>query len=409
MKGNQDLVTAVSGQERQFDVVIVGGCGRAGLPLGLAFARCGLRVAAYDIDSQRVETVAAGVMPFREEGADELLRDVLANGRLSVTTEPKVVSQADAVIIIIGTPIDEFLNPKISELTRCVEDVAPWIRSGSLIVLRSTVYPGSTEWLGRFLADRGLDIDVASCPERITEGVALLELASLPQVVGADTERAAQRAEALFGRLGPKIVHLRPREAELVKLLTNAWRYMKFAVANHFFAIADSAGLDYDRILHAMRYEYPRAADLPGPGFSAGPCLLKDTMQLSAFDQTRLMLGQAAMVVNEGLPAYVVQRIEARSSLRGRVVGILGMAFKKESDDTRESLSYKLRKLLARSGAEVLCTDPYVRSEDIYPLADVMERSDLLIVGAPHDVYRTLDVSGREVVDVWGLFGRIRI
>lgn len=351
----------------------------------------------------------SGVMPFREDAADDLLRDVLANGRFRVTTDPSTLSVAEAVIIVIGTPIDEFLNPKMSGLTRCIDDIAPHIQPGSLLILRSTVYPGSTEWLAHSMAERGIDVDVASCPERITEGVALQELADLPQIIGADTDRAGDRATALFQRLAPATVRLRSREAELAKLFTNAWRYMKFAVANHFFVIADSRGLDYDRILHAMRFEYPRAADLPGPGFAAGPCLLKDTMQLSAFDQTHLMLGQAAMVVNEGLPGYIVQRLEARRSLRDRTVGVLGMAFKKESDDTRESLSHKLRKLLVRSGARVLCTDPYVKSDEILPLMDVLASADVIIIGAPHDAYRELDLTGRDVVDVWGLTGRIRV
>ena len=181
---------------------------------------------------------------------------------------------------------------------------------------------------------------------------------------------------------------------------------MKFAVANQFFAIADQAGVDYTNILHAIREDYPRAADLPGPGFAAGPCLFKDTMQLAAFTSDHFPMGQAAMQINEGMPAYIVSALERRhGSLRGRTIGILGMAFKAESDDIRASLSFKLRKLLEWTGARVLCADPYVTDDRLSPLEEVLERSEILVIGAPHRAYRSLDLSGREVVDIWNATG----
>ncbi|HET9458239.1 MAG TPA: UDP binding domain-containing protein, partial [Candidatus Limnocylindrales bacterium] len=235
---------------------------------------------------------------------------------------------------------------------------------------------------------------------------ALEELHSLPQIIGADSEAAASRAAALFGRLASQTIRTTTKEAELAKLFTNTWRYMKFAVANQFFMIADQAGVDYTNVLHAIRHDYPRAADLPGPGFAAGPCLFKDTMQLAAFTIDHFPLGQSAMQVNEGLPAYIVSALERRyGGLRGRTVGILGMAFKAESDDPRASLSYKLRKLLIWSGARVICTDPYVRDERLTTLECVLEESDVLVLGAPHKAYSGLEIGGRDVVDIWGALG----
>jgi UDP-N-acetyl-D-mannosaminuronic acid dehydrogenase len=181
---------------------------------------------------------------------------------------------------------------------------------------------------------------------------------------------------------------------------------MKFAIANQFFQMAHSAGLDYDRVLHAIRHHYPRAADLPAPGFAAGPCLLKDTMQLAAFSGDHFPMGHAAMLINEGLPAYIVNTLEDRRSLRGRTVGILGMAFKGDSDDPRTSLSYKLKKLAAFRGATVLTSDPFVKDPNLVPLDQLLLRADVLIVGAPHHAYRELDLNGREVVDIWGVTGR---
>jgi UDP-N-acetyl-D-mannosaminuronic acid dehydrogenase len=167
--------------------------------------------------------------------------------------------------------------------------------------------------------------------------------------------------------------------------------------------IADQAGMDYNAILRAIRHDYPRAADLPSPGFAAGPCLLKDTMQLASFVADHFPMGQSAMQINEGLPAYMVSAMERRfGNLAGKKIGILGMAFKAESDDTRASLSYKLRKLLGWAGAEVLCTDPYVADERLLTLDEVLEQSEILVLGVPHRTYRTLNLEGREVIDVWG-------
>lgn len=387
----------------QLDVCVVGGCGRAGLPLAIAFARAGLRTAAYDIDADRVAAVARGVMPFREAGADEALRAALTGEALTATTDVGAVEHARALVIIVGTPVDEFLNPDLAPFRRAIEDLRPHIAPGALVVLRSTVYPGTSEWLARDLADHGIDADVAMCPERIVEGRALEELSTLPQIIGADTDRARERAETLFGSIiNSSFVHTTTREAELAKLLTNAWRYMKFAIANSFFMVSHNAGVDYSRVLHAIRHDYPRAADLPAPGFAAGPCLLKDTMQVAAFARNTFTLGQAAMSVNEGLPQYLVDHVQRRIPLAGRTVGILGMAFKPGSDDARASLSYKLRKLLDQAGARVLCTDPYVTGPEIVPLERVLKEADVLFIGTPHHEYRALDLDGHEVVDVWG-------
>jgi UDP-N-acetyl-D-mannosaminuronic acid dehydrogenase len=289
---------------------------------------------------------------------------------------------------------------------RTVDQLAPHIADGTLVVLRSTVYPGTTAFVARSLAERGLKVDVAFCPERIAEGHALEELTTLPQIIGADDEPAAERAERLFSRLGVETIRTSTKEAELAKLFTNTWRYMKFAVANQFFMIGHEAGVDYDRLLDAIRRDYPRAKDLPGPGFAAGPCLLKDTMQLAAFTSDHFPLGQSAMQINEGLPAYVVSAMERRfGDLGGRRVGLLGMAFKAESDDPRASLSYKLRKLLSWAGATVLCTDPYIADERFVPLHKVLSDAEILVLGAPHRAYQGLDVGGRDVVDVWGALG----
>ena len=385
------------------DLAVIGGCGRAGLPLALAFAERGLSVLAHDIDERAVEAVSAGRMPFKEEGAEPVLARALAEGRLEASVSPDRVSEAEHVVVVLGTPVDEHLNPDIQAVTSAMESLSENLVDGQLLVLRSTVYPGVTRKVEDLLDRRGLDIDVAFCPERIAEGKALIELFELPQIVAARSERPLERAEKLFRNLTAEIVRLDPEEAELAKLFTNAWRYIRFAAANQFFMMANDFGLDFERIRSALAHNYPRAADMPGAGLAAGPCLFKDTAQLAAFNNHNFHLGQAAMAINEGLPLYLVSRIEQRFDLSEKTVGILGMAFKRGSDDPRSSLSYKLKRILRFKAREVLCTDPYVEGDsDLVPLDEVLARSDILIVATPHDEYGDLETD-TPLVDVWGV------
>ncbi|MGH2711241.1 MAG: nucleotide sugar dehydrogenase [Actinomycetota bacterium] len=385
------------------DVAVVGGCGRAGLPLAMAFADRGLKVAAYDIDGRAADAVNAGRMPFLEEGAEPMIRKVVGEGRLEATTSPDVLGRAEHVIVVIGTPVDEHLNPDIPAVTSAMEALAVHLMDGQALVLRSTVYPGVTRKVEALLDSHGLDIDVSFCPERIAEGKALSELFELPQIVAARTERSLERAEKLFRNLTAEIVRLEPEEAELAKLFTNAWRYIRFAAANQFFMMANDFGLDFEHIRTALAHNYPRAADMPGAGLAAGPCLFKDTAQLAAFNNHNFHLGQAAMSINEGLPLYLVSRIEQSHDLADMTIGVLGMSFKRGSDDPRSSLSYKLKRILRFKARGVLCTDPYVTNDtDLVPLDEVVRAADLLIIATPHDEYRDLKTD-TPIVDIWGV------
>ncbi|MEA2702727.1 MAG: UDP-N-acetyl-D-mannosaminuronic acid dehydrogenase, partial [Actinomycetota bacterium] len=213
------------------------------------------------------------------------------------------------------------------------------------------------------------------------------------------------RAAELFRNLTDTIVELEPEEAELAKLFTNTWRYIRFAISNQLYMIANDDGLDFERIRQAMAFDYPRAADLPRAGFAAGPCLFKDTMQLAAFNDNNFVLGTASMTINEGLPLYLVHRLEQSHDLANMTVGILGMAFKAESDDNRSSLSYKLKRILRFKADAVLTTDPYVANDPtLVTLEEVLERADLLIVGTPHKAYAGLSPT-QPVVDIWDLYG----
>jgi UDP-N-acetyl-D-mannosaminuronic acid dehydrogenase len=385
------------------NVVVVGGCGHVGLPFGMVLADHGMQVVLLDIDQAKVASINEGKMPFLEAGAEALLPRLIGK-TLVATTDPECLRNAEVVISVIGTPVDEHLNPTVSALYRSLDDLIEYVPDGSLLVLRSTLYPGVTRLLKDRIDERKREIHVAFCPERIAEGRAIEELTSLPQIISAFEPVAMAKAREIFSQIAPSIIELEPLEAELAKLFTNSWRYLNFAASNQFYMLAESYGLDFYRIYNAVTQEYPRMRSFARAGFAAGPCLLKDTLQLSAFSSNNFFLGHAAMLVNEGLPNFIVSQLRAEGLSRS-TVAILGMAFKGDSDDNRSSLSYKLKKLLQVEARNVLCTDPLISDSRFVPLEFAVEQADVIILGAPHTAYRDLQFpAGKRVVDVWGFW-----
>ena len=385
------------------DLTVVGGAGHVGIPLVLAFAEAGMTVNVNDLNEATLATLKSGKLPFIEHGAAPLLVKALKDNRLVFTSQPAAIRGTGPVIVTIGTPVDEFLNPVTAAVQRCIDDLLPHLADDQLIVLRSTVYPGTTDWLHTYLARLGRKNKIAFCPERVVQGYGIKELREMPQIVSGTSPEAVEEAVALFNRISPELVVVKPLEAELAKLFNNAYRYIEFAATNQFYMIAKSAGADYTSIMRAMKHNYPRARTLPGPGFAAGPCLFKDTMQLAAFARNQFNIGHAAMQVNEGLALQLVDDLKRGYDLGNMTVGLLGMAFKAEIDDTRASLSYKVKHTLESCAREVLTTDPFVTTDaSIQPFDQVVAKSDLLILCTPHSAYRDADFAGKPVVDIWG-------
>jgi UDP-N-acetyl-D-mannosaminuronic acid dehydrogenase len=382
----------------------VGGCGHVGLPLSVALAVNGHSVIAFDISESAVDSVNLGMAPFWEPGLNDLLLHAVDTG-FKATTEAKSVSEAEIVVVIVGTPLDLHLNPDPNAVVAAVRDIAAYLNDNQMLVLRSTVFPGVTEQVERLLSNLGVQTPVVFCPERIAEGFAMQELSELPQIIGARNDRDFNRVSELFDSLGVKTIQTTPEEAELAKLFTNTWRYIKFAAANQFWMMANDSGVSFENVRDAIRFEYPRAADFPAAGFTAGPCLFKDTMQLAAFSNNTFALGNSAMMINEGLPLYVVERLSKKYDLSKTRVGLLGMAFKGESDDNRSSLAYKLKRIMKFKSAGVLTSDPYVKNDkDLVSEDEVIAGSDLLIISAPHVRYRDLQTE-KPIVDIWNLRG----
>ncbi|HTS41053.1 MAG TPA: nucleotide sugar dehydrogenase [Xanthobacteraceae bacterium] len=392
------------------DLTVVGGAGHVGVPLVLAFAAKGMTVNVNDINEDSLATLKSGRLPFIEHGAQELLTKALADKRLTFSGKPSEISNKGPVIITIGTPVDKFLNPERGVVQDCIDALLPYLRDGQLLVLRSTLYPGTTDWIDGHLKRHKRKLKVAFCPERIVQGFGIEELSRMPQIISGTSREAEEEAAALFRPIVSELVMLKPIEAEFAKLFNNAYRYIEFAVTNQFYLIAKSAGLDYHRILKAMKHNYPRAKNIPRPGFAAGPCLVKDTMQLLAFASNEFGLGNTAILVNEGLVLHVIGDLKQHYELSKMTIGLLGMAFKAEIDDVRSSLSYKFKKALESQAREVLTTDPFVTTDpNLLPLDEVVARSDLLILCTPHNCYKTADLKGKPVVDVWGFFEKANV
>jgi UDP-N-acetyl-D-mannosaminuronic acid dehydrogenase len=408
-------------QRGQARVAIVG-MGRVGLPLGIAFARAGLAVAGLEVDPQRRSTIQLGKLPFHEPDADEALGEAVTSGRLTVSDDPaEVVAAADAVILCVGTPLAADLRPDYAQLRAALDRLAPHLRSGQLLIQRSTVSPGTLlkvvrPFLEERIPDVAADLLLAACPERIAEGRAMDELANLPEIVGGVDDRSAEAAAALFRVLGPnKEVNVTdPTSAELAKLFTNVYRYVNFALANEFALLSEYYGRDAHDIIRMLNDGYPRA-DVPLPGPAGGPCLSKDgyflVEELSLPDFVLL-----AWKLNDSAPAYIVRRLVRRLAhhgieLKGTPIAVLGRTFKRDSDDERQSPSVRIIELLEREGAEVRAHDPFVAGPS---MDDVLSDARALVLATNHSAYDHLDPGGiagmmtepRVVVDCWGVLDR---
>jgi len=382
-------------------IIVVGGCGHIGLPLSVALANSGVDTVAYDINQKNVDFALTGKMPFIEDNGDEELSKALKSGKLDVRSFLNDEDAGSDFIFTLGTPVDEFLNPSFSIFEKSLTPLLKYISDDSLIILRSTVYPGTTQWLHNFLLQNNKKTNVAFCLERVVQCKTLEEIKELPQIVSATSKEAESRASEIFLKLTKKVITCEPQEAEFAKLFLNAYRYIQFAIANQFFILANDAGLDFHRIRRIMSEDYPRADGLPGPGFAAGPCLFKDTMQLVSFAQNNFGLGFHAMLVNEGLVLYVKNLIQKQYNSFDTTVGLLGMSFKKDCDDIRSSLSYKLKKTLKPIVKNVICTDDLVTEDpDLISLEETIKLSDVLVLCTPHTYLKDLKTD-KPVIDIW--------
>jgi UDP-N-acetyl-D-mannosaminuronic acid dehydrogenase len=398
------------------DVSVIG-LGRVGLPLALCFADAGLSVLGVDKDGDRLDAVRSGRMPFKEPGADELLSRVT----LDLSAHAADAAQADAIVLTLGTPSFSHIEIDMGAIRSVLDDLLPVLREGQLLVLRSTVAPGTTDFVAGYLEKhRGLqvgeDIFVAHVPERIAADRFLEEIGTLPCIVGGVGEASGERAARLFEHLGAPITQTTPVQAELAKIWTNVLRYATFALPNLLMMDCERYGANVFDVIDLINRDYPRGG-IASPGLTAGTCLRKDF----AFSEEKttgpgMLLGVSR--VHESVPLFLVDGVKRRlGSLRERRVAVLGLAFKRDTDDERDSLSHKLVRLLERELADVAVHDPMVATPTV-SFDDAVSGADVVIVATNHSAYSTPEAlraiaerAGEDclVVDPWNAFGAAQV
>jgi UDP-N-acetyl-D-mannosaminuronic acid dehydrogenase len=393
-----------------FRTISVIGIGRVGLPLALMLSESGFKVYGIDKNKELIKKLKNGIFPFIEEDGKKILKKHL-NKNFFPTTDYSFIKNSDVIIITIGTPLSKNRMPDFRELMNSVKKILLLMQKGQLIILRSTLSPGMTESIKDFIEEKncwneGKDFFIAYCPERILEGKALKELKDIPQIIGVFNERAFKLSKETL-RFAPYHLKTNPKAAELAKLFSNMYRYILFAIPNEFLRIADYYGADFYEIRKLVNFKYKRA-NIPMPGFTAGPCLQKDGFFLITKGlKPRLILN--AYEVNESLPEYFVKKIEKKYdfNFKNKKVVILGMAFKADIDDTRNSLSFKLKKVLEKKGATVYCHDPYLKDYK-KNLNKILKNSDVVFIAQPHKIYKKLNKKLKALIkkniivcDVW--------
>jgi UDP-N-acetyl-D-mannosaminuronic acid dehydrogenase len=403
------------------ETLVVVGIGRVGLPLAISFAEAGLRVIGVDRDPTHVDRINAGTLPFIEHGAAEPLKRVIDNGNLRATVDgPGAIAEADAVIVTVGTPLGSDFRADRSQVEAALNSWGSSLKPGVLVVMRSTLSPGTTDNLvvptlekatGRTV---GKDLFVAFCPERIAEGKAMEELKTLPEIIGGVDEASTERAASLFRRLAPdkQIRRTDALSAELAKLYGNVYRYVTFALANEYALIAEHYGRDAHDIISTLRDGYSRAP-VPLPGLAGGPCLSKDGYFLIE-ELTFPDFVLTAWKLNDSMAAHMVERLSRAlekkgKGLAGTRVAVLGQAFKADIDDDRLSPSLRVIEALERRRAEVTIHDPYLREES---LEEVLRGAEAVVLATNHAQYGDIDPKyladlvsdGCVVAECWAVF-----
>ncbi len=383
-------------------ISIIGGAGHVGFPLGLVLASKGFRINLIDKNMANLNKIKSGTIPFMEIGAKKMLKNCLKKKRIFTYRSYEQIKKSKFVIICIGTPIDNNLKPKLKEFINFFKFLKKFINKSQIIIIRSSIYPGIFHKVYKILKVKNKNM--VYCPERIVQGKLIEELPKLPQIVAGSNKFAINKTSDLFKKVTFKIIKTTVLEAELIKLFTNANRYINFSIANQFFMICKENNIDYNKLRAIMRDGYERNLNLSSAGFSAGPCLLKDTMQLSSFYNYKFSLGHTALSINEGIPKFILNKLKREHNLKKKIVGVLGLAFKAETDDLRDSLAIKLVKLLKLSKIKVLQSDEYYSSTHTVQAEYLIKNSDIIIIAAPHTKYKRFKIAKHKtVVDIWGI------
>ena len=384
------------------NVCIIGGAGHVGTPLGLALSSKGYKVTLIDKNTKNIQKINKGKMPFIEEGCADLLKKMILKKKIYATNKLANVKKCKYIIVCIGTPINNKFKPNLKQFINFFYDLKNYLDKDHLIIIRSSIYPGICNKIYNIIKTKCKNLSY--CPERIAQGKSLIELPKLSQIVSGKNQKSKIESGKIFNKICKKIIYTEIIEAELIKLFSNAYRYINFSIANQFYLICKKEGLDFFRIRNLMRDNYKRNEDIPLAGFTAGPCLLKDTMQLSSFYNHKFPLFNSAMNINESLPKFIIQNLKEKYNLRKKVVGVLGLSFKAENDDIRDSLSIKLLKNLKLQKIKTLQSDEYYNGKENIDKKILIKKSDIIIIATPHKAYKNIKIGkGKILIDIWGL------
>ncbi len=379
--------------KKNLKVSIIGGAGHIGLPLGLLLKNKEVDVTLIDIDKKNINKIKNKKMPFYENGAQNLL-----NKGIKITNNLKTIRKSDIIIVCIGTPVDEYFNPKLEPFFVLIKDLKKYITPNQTVIIRSSVYPQTCKKIVQILHK-----NIAYCPERIVQGKAIEEMHKLPQIISGFSNKSIKDSKKIFSLISKEIIVADVLEAELIKLFSNSWRYVNFAISNQFYMICAQFGIDYNLLRNKMTHGYDRNKNIPSAGFTAGPCLLKDTMQLTAFTQNQFTLGHNAMLINEGIPNFIVNILKKDKNINKKNIGILGLTFKPDIDDIRDSLSFKLIKLFNFNGFKYLISDEYFKHREAVSKDILIEKSDIIVLAVPHSSYKKCIIpKSKKIIDIWG-------
>ena len=384
------------------DIAIVGGAGHIGLPLGILLANKKKKVILYDKDKKNINKINNCRMPFMEEGGLRLLKKNKKN--IFATTEKKYLSNAKVIIICIGTPVKNS-KPDLQLFFKMFREIKKYLNPKNLLIIRSSIYPGTCLKIEKLLGKKFQNISY--CPERVVQGKSILELPKLPQIISGISKKSIKQSKKLFKIICKRVIITSILEAELIKLFSNAWRYINFSISNEFFTICDKLGINFKELRNNMVDGYERNKNIPKAGFAAGPCLYKDTAQLNAFLKDSFTLGKAATKINRGFPHFVYLKMKKKfkKKLSSKNIGILGAAFKSDIDDTRDSLSIELYNFLKKKGLKVYISDEFVKMKEIIDKKVLIKRSDIIILGVPHSSYKNIKIPKKKyLIDSWGYF-----
>ncbi len=380
----------------KFDICVVGGAGHVGFPIGLIFASKKFKVCLLDSNESQLEKISKNKIPFKEKNGNKFLQKYKKN--IFLTSDSKFIRESKNIIICIGTPIKKNLKPELKNFFKFFRSIKKYLTKDQEIIVRSSVYIGSIEKIKKILSFN----NIVYCPERIVQGLSLEELPKLPQIISGFNAKSIKNASYLFKKICKKIIITNVQEAELIKLYSNAYRYINFSISNQFYEMCDSIGVSFSKVRKYMREGYERSASIPTAGFAAGPCLLKDTMQLHNFFSNKFTLGLSAMKINEGLPKFLLNQIEKEYDLKKIKIGILGLAFKAETDDIRDSLSIKMIKLLKTKKIKFLQSDEYYTDSNNVDAEKLIKESDVIVVGVMHNKYKKLKFpKNKKIINVW--------